>query len=674
MERTENGYSCIALCGALSAISNDLEAAAVILTEFADIKGAPQYLRPSLQQWHDMLKSCSGSLITTKFECIANQYMLLSGTRGKATSTTVGEPRDVALALDAIGRLSRGEIAAITLARGAICGWLAAFAHVFLDLEIELQDSDKHLVMKTVADNKRIHIIVLFGQVKSHDVQVSSTSYYIRDVQTFMKRSYSLQIGRVPWDEAIQRTFGSLGTELLAARKPFGTLIGCAARMFAAVADNDKGLMKFQSRKIRKKLRNFGMTSPEFCRNWIGYNTESFGRGYVNFAIERLHELNDLRDIIEPCLGYSAHAACTEYQVASRMLREFCSCAYCRSKWIDKASESSQCIFSLGEFIVILLWQLSLIDVSTMIQPTQRGLETLYGSWHSMYESVFGQGYGRFGNTGMLLSYLNIVTVHEAARYLFAGYDDRPLFRLPRLPESEERRKFKLFPAQESQGLCFFVDTLVKTSDRPETRKLLHILPGTIDGPSGTHFDVINDGDTMNQYQEEKFKPLQDYKILEKSSEIPLESKLLAQESLRYISASIQISGPKGNICIGPFELQQAIMRSVGLIQCSGRSCVPVTPPHFSNVMAMGDGNIARKPNSRPREIVILRNLAGNTLARCISVAMQSASDIDSFRNRFEAARDPAAILLRRDECIPCCINTGLSMLSVEANSICITL
>ena len=381
MERTENGYSCIALCGALSAICGNLEAAAVILTEFADIKGAPQYLRPSLQQWHDMLKSCSGSLITTKFECIANQYMLLSGTWRKRGLTTIGEPRDVALALDVIGRLSRGEIAAITLAGGEICGWLAAFAHVFLDLEIELQDSDKNVVMKTVADNKRVHIIVLFGQVKSHDVQVSSTSYYIRGVQTFMKPSYLLQTGRVPWDEIIQRTFGSLGTKLLEARRPFGTMIGSAARIFAAVAHNDKALTSFLSRKLPKVME--GITLPEFYRNWIGYNMESFGRGYVNFAIERFHELKDLRDTIEPCLGYRVHKALADYSAASLKLMQICSCDFCEQEEMPgrRASDSSDCIYCLGEFVIILLWQLSLIDVNTMIQPTQQGLEKLFHMW-----------------------------------------------------------------------------------------------------------------------------------------------------------------------------------------------------------------------------------------------------------------------------------------------------
>ena len=130
--RTENGYSCIALCEALSTISTDLEAAALIMTELTDIKGAPQDLRPSLHQWHDMVKSCSGSLLPTKFECISNQYMLLSGTLDDLNLLPkIKEPHDVALVLDAIGRLSRGDVAAITLVGGAICGWLAAFAHVF---------------------------------------------------------------------------------------------------------------------------------------------------------------------------------------------------------------------------------------------------------------------------------------------------------------------------------------------------------------------------------------------------------------------------------------------------------------------------------------------------------------------------------------------------------------
>lgn len=398
----------------------------MILTDFTDIKGAPQYLRPSLHQWHDMVKSCLGSLIPTNFECIANQYMLLSGILGKSDWTSIGEPRDVALALDAIGRLSRGEIAAITLAGAAICGWLAAFAHVFMDLDVELQDSNKNLVMKTVAENKRVHIIVLFGEITSPDVQLSSTSYHIRDVNIFMKGSYLLQTGRVPWNQVIQRTFGSPGTELLEARRSFGALIGSAARIFAAVARHEKGVMCLLKSDLQDHMTSNNAGSFELYETWIGYNAESFGRGYVNYAIEKLHELKDLRDIFEPCLGYPVHTALAEYEAASLNLKQICSCKTCGHGVIRTDEESPHCIYRLGEFIIILLWQLSVLDVSTMIQPTQQGLEILYDAWCSSPPDAKSR---HVGSIAGLLSHLNISTAYQAARYLFAGHDDESLIR-----------------------------------------------------------------------------------------------------------------------------------------------------------------------------------------------------------------------------------------------------
>lgn len=671
LERTENGYSCIALCGALSTISRDPEAAAVILREFADINGAPRDLRPSLQQWHNLVKVCSGSLVSTKFESIANQYMLLSGTLRGSNGTKIGEPHDVALALNAIGRLSRGKIAAITLAGGAICGWLAAFAHVFMDLDIELQDSEKNLLTKTVAEDKRVHIVVLFGETTSPIVQLSSTSYYIRDVTTFMKGSYSLQTGRIPWDEVIQRSFGSLGTELLEAKRDFGALIGSAARIFDAVAHNDKDVTKLLERDLEEIT---GLADVfEFLKGWIGYNVESFGHGYVNFAMERFHELKELQDIIEPCLDHPVHRAWAEYQAASLKLTQICSCEKCGQGHILGAR--SRCIYRLGEFIIILMWQLSLIDVSSMIQPTHQGLETLYHAWSHGFSSrpTSRPTTTRVGSIAVLLCHLRAVTFYEAAKFLFAGYGDRIV--IGRSATRSVVESSQLFPAHATQGLCFFVDTLVEISDRPETRKFLHILPGTIEGPSGTHFDLIEDGDTINEYQEDELKPLEDYTILEKGSKIPLESRLLAQESLLDISASIQFSGPKGNIFIGPMKLQRAILKSVGRIQCSGRGCGLITLPESSKnkIMVLDDGTITSREDWSPKWTVFLRNLTGNKLARCISVTMplEADSPLGLGIDGYLCYGDYPTILLRRDECIPCCIRAGLSF---QAAFTCITL
>lgn len=513
--------------------------------------------------------------------------------------------------------------------------------------------------MKTVAENKRVHIIVLFGEITSPDAQLSSTSYYIRDVNIFMKGSYLLQTGRVPWDQVIQRTFGSLGTELLEARRSFGALIGSAARIFAAVARHEKGVMCLLKSDLQDHMTSNNAGSFELYETWMGYNAESFGRGYVNFAIEKLHELKDLRDIFEPYLGYPVHTALAEYEAASLKLKQICSCKTCGHGVIRTDEESPHCIYRLGEFIIILLWQLSVLDVSTMIQPIQQGLEILYDAWCSSPPDAKSR---HVGSIVGLLSHLNVSTAYQAARYLFAGHDDESLIRrsdMRSILDSSQRS-----PAEASQGLCFFVDTFVEISDRAETRKFLHILPGTIEGPSGTHFDRIVDGDSVDQYQEDELKPLQDHTTLETGSKTLLESRLLAQASLRNISASIQISGPKGNICIGPMKLQRAILRSVGLFQCSGRNCdlITVPGPPQNKIMVVDDSTIvASRGGSRPpKGTIILRKLTGNTLARCISVAMPSGTGIETTKGHRRGYVCPA-LLLRRDECIPCCIRAGLS-------------
>ena len=649
--RTENGYSCIALCGALSTISDRLEAAAVIMTEFADIKGAPQYLRPSLQQWYDLIKSCAGTLLPTKFECIANQYMLLGGTLERSDYPIVGEHRDVALALDAIGRLSRGEVAAITLVGGAICGWLAAFAHVFFDLDIELQDSNKNLLMKTVAEDKPVHILVLFGEITSLDVQLSSTTYYVKEVKELMREGFVVQTGRVPWNEVIRRTFGSAGDTLLEARRSFGALIGSAARIFAAVARNEKSFRSL-SKSDLKQSQPIG--SIQFFERWIGYNSESFGRGYVNFATERLHELKDLRDTIEPCLAYPVHTAVAEYEAASLKLKQICSCDSCEHGVVRTRLQNGTCIYRLGEFLIILLWQLSVMDVDAAIQPTYQGLERLYGTWCLDNMDSKDQ---HIGSIAALLSHLQAKTVYQAALHLFQGYDRGNLSH--RSDYTSGLSWFDL-PAQAELGVCIFVDTLMEISDRPETRRSLHILPGTIEGPSGTHFSSIQDGTSMNQCAEDELKPLQDFASLEKKNTTPFESRLLAKESLREITVTIEISGPKGNIWIGPTALHKAIFRSVGLIECAREGCMPITLPHSPEIMIVDGSTIAPRECTSLQGEIILRTLTGNMLARCISVAKPSGPGIIP-KSREGMERIDARLLLRRSECIPCCIRAGLS-------------
>ena len=481
-----------------------------------------------------------------------------------------------------------------------------------------------------------------------------------------MREGFIVQTGRVPWNEMIRRTFGSAGNALLEARWSFGAMIGSAARVFAAVAHNEKSIRTLSQPDLSQTSQ---IGSRQFLEDWIGYNPDSFGRGYVNFAIERLHELTDLRDTIEPYLSCSVHRAVAEYEAASLKLQQLCSCYDCEDGE-DPMRNQKRCVYRLGEFIIVLLWQLSLMNVDTMIQPTYQGLDLLYGIWSE--DEIGNSKARRMGGIAVLLSYLKASTVYQAAKYLFVGdvVDDEELLTRSHLGDG----CMAFVPlAQVASGVSIFMDTLIEISDRPETRRFLHILPGTIEAPSGTHFSLMQDGTSMNIYPDDESKPIQDFASLRKKNTTPMKSRLLVQETLSELTATIEFSGPKGNILKGPMALQVAIFRSVGLVECTGRGCKPITIPS-SPEFIFGDGITATREVTSPQGKVKLRTLSENMLARCISVASPYEYH---FRSVIEPgcteARLLALHLLRRRECIPCCIRAGLS-LSSQAISTYITL
>ena len=314
------------------------------MTELIAINGAPQYLRPSLQQWHDMLKCCSGVLVSTNFECIADQYMRLCDTYlGDTYLPFVGEPVDIALAMNAIGKLSKGTITSITLAGGCFCGWLAAFAHFFFGLDVELQDGDRGVLLRTVAEGRPVHIRVIFNGEESKDIQVSKTTYVIRDLVTHTP--HELRTGRVPWDQALKRTFGHRGKALLQARTNFGIMIGSAARVFTAVAQSDRSLIE---------LLGDGITD-QIYRNWTGYSFESYGRGFVNFTLNTFAELSELRDAIESYSEVPLSTAIAEYESASIRISQICTCRSCNQSIGVRMLEGWECLHNLGECIIGLI-------------------------------------------------------------------------------------------------------------------------------------------------------------------------------------------------------------------------------------------------------------------------------------------------------------------------------
>ena len=86
-------------------------------------------------------------------------------------------PRDIAIVLDAIFKLSRKELVSIHLSGNATCAWLAAFGNYFFGLGVEIRDPNGELLHQSFAEHGHVHMFVTFGTSAEPQTLVSAKSY-----------------------------------------------------------------------------------------------------------------------------------------------------------------------------------------------------------------------------------------------------------------------------------------------------------------------------------------------------------------------------------------------------------------------------------------------------------------------------------------------------------------
>jgi len=178
----KQGLTCIALCGSLSEL-HPPKAGASILMELADVCDVPDEYRPSPQQWINMLETCSGVLRSTAFGSVAEQFMSFHGRAG--IHETIENYKNIATALNAVGRISSGSLESITLAGGRSCGWVAAIGYWFLGLDVKIQDTNGSLLYMSTDRDERIKILVIYGETQSSEVLVQDTTYFVETLTTY---------------------------------------------------------------------------------------------------------------------------------------------------------------------------------------------------------------------------------------------------------------------------------------------------------------------------------------------------------------------------------------------------------------------------------------------------------------------------------------------------------
>ncbi|KAL9119649.1 MAG: hypothetical protein Q9187_003797 [Circinaria calcarea] len=630
LARTTQGMSTIALCGSLSEVMSS-EMVASILDELPAIYGAPLELRPSLLQWEALVTNCSGVISSTNFGLVAEYFMGLSGDgpvaphpfhikNPRTQSRDCGQPKDVATALHAIGKLSSGSLIAIELRGGAVCGLLGALGFWFLGLEVEIRKGSI-VAYRSVSDEEPVQILVTYGavndQASSIDMQVASRSYHICNISSILEgrlidydHDNHIISGRVPWDKAIQTTFGSVGEELLKAHYHFSQILGNAARIFTALANSEPNNLGIEKPKSYYRHCAF--------KTVVVHNDNSHGKGFIHFMMARLPELATLdRHLMETCLDYPLAKAHEQFEAAMRRMVMLCDCIMCNEPEDSNDFERYKtfCIPLLAEFIVATLRNLALVHPDTDLKPYRSGLEKLYRSYEFSIEKPKHRIDG-------VIDHLTMVSVYDTAELIYTGRQE--------MMESWQEaplKSAKVPPVFSAHGMTFYLDILRELSDRPGAAAILHVVPGNMVLESGRIYTIARDSPPAGcvKYQATNCKLSSSLPSPADTSNSELIGKLAVKESMRALSIEFCFTRSGMPLCsIGPADLVDRLARVSFSVHCPRRRCPDIKAPLTSIFTVDGEGKVDPEADVDSGRLVVIRRLQGNLIARCISLCQNA--------------------------------------------------
>jgi hypothetical protein len=658
------------LCSSL-AETHSVEISAKVILEFVKESTGPgaSVLTPSLSQWHSLVKTCSGVLAHTSFGVVAEQLMSLADQdrTSKRWMRKSGDPVDIAKALHALAEVSRDAAFAITFTGTVECGWLAAIAHWFFELDTEIRNDQGNVLFSSCRKEQPPRVLIIYSLEDSNHIHTIGKSYFVKSIddilQPFNSEGGAIS-GRVKWETALRQTFGRSARQLLEQRTIFGRLIGSAARVFQAIS--------------------FKEDEAEFAENLYRdncfYGDQSYGRGFLNIALHRLPELSPLGEKGEPLLEVSCSDAIGEYLVCLAKLVQLCSCEQCADEdyrhQIKGRNESNSakifCLPVLAQFIIRLVRELTLMDFDDKLLPSRYGLEASY----MRHEASLGPHKESHDDTynyyiQALLTKYEPNGLLQDAIVIFAGVYNPILLR----------------SAIVCRGLCFYFGVLRELSPDVETIIRIHIVPGIIEGSTGRTFEKIEDHHRVRleptiSYSAKMPVAAPQLKASRGACSPELEAQLAIDEDVESMKLHYRVSAAGENmLCtFTPHQLMTKVLHASGRVQCKRIGCRKLSNQNIGAVAVEGEGRLNPLELSQQGYSIILRQVAGSSLGRCLALFLDvrttkgknpvpydniPSMEIMGLPKDTILTSDPTnqvGMVLQNDECFPCCIRAALKL------------
>ncbi|KAL8808082.1 MAG: hypothetical protein Q9182_000360 [Xanthomendoza sp. 2 TL-2023] len=618
MGEPQPGVNCIALCSALSEVHDEYVAARIL---------------------GELCKACSGVLSRTEFSHMVGKMLPHPL---KIRNTDIARAEDIAKALQGLFRVSQGDPARIKVMGGENCAFIAGFAHWILNLGIYVEDEAGRLIYQDAA-REEIQVVVTYCQQASlSHVQISRTTYILRDEDKTVIPHESPTAAnltfRTPWDKCLTRVFGTHFTALTEAPPIIlGRYLGSVARICQALALGESDVGQFSR------------------ATYINFLEPNYGKGYINAVVSIFPELRRIDGLFEKMqlgLNVPFKEAVRVIERTVLDLEQLCQCNLC-----THGSTLRTCKVALAFSIREMVSTLSCVKRDDEILPAVRGISLVHDRQRTNWKFVSTpQGrpliataldLGMEGVVGEDADRIKEFDLLSHPMELFGGYSDHRQVLVDH-PHSLPRYR----TAAVVHGLCYFLDCLQSTSSHPGKARTVHIVPGRIHLGYKPFNQVFDPRDSPSITEPAPatvrvtfLEQLQAPSIMEQApqSELSIDMQCAEaaeeQDLILYYHARI----PGGSVIrLRPGAISWAVLQGTGILTCKHER----RPERLVIPCAMVQEGWVVSKKSRVRQWAE----AGNgpkcliwprldDFARCVAMQLHSSEKI----------------VIRKDECLPCC-------------------
>lgn len=648
---TEEGARSVAL-GACLSECYAIPFSAGIMAEMAKACGSRIGLKPSQQQWKNLVESCAGVLAQSTFSVVAEQFMSLDKSacvanhawtcqQGTRPTRSLATRAAIADALLGLIDLSRGHLQQMTLVGRSDGGFIAAIAVWLLGIRVRIRN--EHEELYTNCQNGEHQLLVVYQSEGPEDaLDCVGKTFRLPDAIQLIKSECGgtelLSVGgRVPWSHALKTTFGNDFEKLISMEWAFATALGSAARIFTALSESDPAM------------------PPDSLKSWHWYFKGSSGIDYLLLARDRFPELEVLFDEASSTTrsqDLSTAIAMFEGQMA--IISSACGCLTCCWKSVHHErprptgrTSSMYCLTVLIETVILLVRSLS--GIVSGLLPMRSGLELVYDIQMSKHIEAKGR--------------LSQIVPS------FKSYQDPPLIYMAMTIFGGRTSIHGLFKqgtfcsAVSEHGLCYYLDILRESSRDAVTLPYVHVIPGKIEY-LGRSYSILTDGGIQTPARSGSDRPrtcVPKSAIRDMTQATTGQFEVLVSEVVSAHSDSaltIEYGIVVGQAVVssfGPARVIESFSANQGLVSCARHDCPPL-------------------PSLQDVELVEAQSQKSPDICRQLSLGQTTVYIIGGRLPTICLASyllwDP---LVRSGECLACCVRYGIQKNWRDFGIICIS-